>query len=355
MQYTMNHRGLVLSRGGHDNFKECRNAANGYGSMIMGAPDLTSSIVGADRAAGLRSTTLESAPAMRMQYEAQGYVVARGLIPEPALERVLRLYDRDIVSSRARFYRQNTNRYERNAVTAHGYVAQSFLDIHAYASFPAFKEAALEVFFHPDLLSFISGLTGAMSHRLVQSMLFDLNTATPPHQDWWYVDSVPHGNLVAGWVALEDIHEHAGRFYVMAGSHRCTFHESGLPHSEWLARIRRYVDEQPELLHAPALKKGDVLFWNSRTIHGSLPTVDERYSRKSLTCHYVPGTMEFGNLFTTKSWARFRKFRGHEYWANQPEYSLKHMLMSRLKTMLYDHPAWVSLVRRFQRRGLGDY
>ena len=322
--------------------------------MIVGAPDLTSSIAG-HSAVGLCSTAPEPAADMPIQYGRQGYVIARGLIPEAALERVLRTYDRDIVPSNAQFYRQNTNRYERNAITAHGYVAQSFLDIHAYASFPGVREAAFEIFFHPNLLSFISGLTGTRSHRLVQSMLFDLNTATPPHQDWWYVDSVPHGNLVAGWVALEDIHEEAGRFYVMAGSHRCTFHESGLPHSEWLARIRRYVDEHPELLHAPGLKKGDVLFWNSRTIHGSLLTIDERFSRKSLTCHYVPGTMQFGNLFTTKSWARFRKFRGHEYWANQPEYSLKHMLMSRLKTMLYDHPAWVSMVRRFQRRGLGDY
>ena len=252
--------------------------------MIVGAPDLTSSIAG-HSAVGLCSTAPEPAADMPIQYGRQGYVIARGLIPEAALERVLRTYDRDIVPSNAQFYRQNTNRYERNAITAHGYVAQSFLDIHAYASFPGFREAAFEIFFHPNLLSFISGLTGTRSHRLVQSMLFDLNTATPPHQDWWYVDSVPHGNLVAGWVALEDIHEEAGRFYVMAGSHRCTFHESGLPHSEWLARIRRYVDEHPELLHAPGLKKGDVLFWNSRTIHGSLLTIDVSFSRKSLTGH----------------------------------------------------------------------
>jgi phytanoyl-CoA hydroxylase len=107
--------------------------------------------------------------------------------------------------------------------------------------------------------------------------------------------------------------------------------------------------------HAPALKTGDVLFWNSRTIHGSLPTIDERYSRKSLTCHYVPQNMKFGNLFTTKDWAKFRKFRGHEHWANQPEYSMKHMLISRVKTTLYDNPALVSFLRKFQRRGIGDY
>ena len=296
-----------------------------------------------------------SASALRSEYEEQGYVIVRGLIPAELIERVLRFYRRDIVPADVRFYRQNTNRYEVNRLTAHGYVAQSFLDIHAYASFPAFRNAALEVFFHENLLAVVSELSGASSHRLVQSMFFDLNAATPPHQDWWYVDSVPNGNLVAGWVALEKIDERAGRFFVMTGSNRCVFHESGLAHSEWLARVKHFVEQHPDELHAPALDTGDVLFWNSRTIHGALPTIDERYSRKSLTCHFVPGNMGFGNLFTTKDWARYRKFRGHQYWANQPEYSLKHMLISKIKTALYDHPALVTLMRKVQRRGIGDY
>jgi phytanoyl-CoA hydroxylase len=295
------------------------------------------------------------ASALRLEYEEQGYAVARGVIPERRLQRVLQLYRRDILPSKMRFYRQNTNHYEYNRITPHGYVAQSFLDIHAYAGFSEFRDAALEVFFHDNLLALISELTGADSHRLVQSMLFDLNTATPPHQDWWYVDSIPNGCLVACWVALEDIHEHAGRFFVMAGSNRCVFHESGLSHSDWLKRVKTYVEQHPEKLRAPALEAGDVLFWNSRTIHGSLPTIDERYSRKSLTCHYVPGNMKFGNLFTTKDWVKYRAFRGHKYWANQPEYSLKHMLISKVKTALYDHPVLVSVLRRFQRRGIGDY
>lgn len=310
---------------------------------------------GASAVAHLVAEPAIAASALRSEYEEQGYVIARGLIPEESIARVLQCYRRDIVPSKARFYRQNTNRYEVNRLTAHGYVAQSFLDIHAYASFPAFRNAALKVFFHNNLLAAISELTGANSHRLVQSMFFDLNAATPPHQDWWYVDSVPNGHLVAAWIALESIDERAGRFFVMTGSNRCMFHESGMAHSEWLARIRHFVEEHPYELHAPALEAGDVLFWNSRTIHGALPTLDERYSRKSLTCHYVPGTMRFGNLFTTKDWARYRKFDGHEYWANQPEYSLKHMLISRIKTTLYDHPALVTLMRKIQRRGIGDY
>jgi hypothetical protein len=31
------------------------------------------------------------------------------------------------------------------------------------------------------------------------------------------------------------------------------------------------------------------------------------------------------------------------------------MLISKVKTALYDHPVLVSVLRRFQRRGIGDY
>jgi phytanoyl-CoA hydroxylase len=38
---------------------------------------------------------------------------------------------------------------------------------------------------------------------------------------------------------------------------------------------------------SPFLAKGDVLFWNSRTVHGSLPARRPGFSRASLTAHYL--------------------------------------------------------------------
>lgn len=46
-------------------------------------------------------------------------------------------------------------------------------------------------------------------------------------------------------------------------------------------------------LVAPVLRKGDVLFWNSRTIHGSLPTTAPGKSRRSLTAHFIPVSCGF--------------------------------------------------------------
>src|SRR5262249_27963739 len=43
---------------------------------------------------------------------------------------------------------------------------------------------------------------------------------------------------------------------------------------------------------APALRKGDVLFWAASTIHGSLPTSQPNFSRRSFTTHWIPQSTE---------------------------------------------------------------
>ena len=54
-------------------------------------------------------------------------------------------------------------------------------------------------------------------------MYFDKNAGTPPHQDGYYLDTLPVGNLTAAWIALEDIDERAGRFYVVPNSQSINF------------------------------------------------------------------------------------------------------------------------------------
>jgi phytanoyl-CoA hydroxylase len=292
--------------------------------------------------------------AHRQYYDDNGYVVIPGLLSHHLIDTVLSLYRRDILNSSSKFYRQNTNVYDRNRHTSYGHVIQSFLDVHNYKSFPEFRQATLDLYFSQELQQALSDVTGHERHNLMQSMLFDANAATPPHQDWWYLDTVPNGNLLAAWIALEDIEEDAGRFYVIPKTQNTVLHEPNLPHSMWLERVRDFKDRNPDRVHAPALKKGDVLFWNSRTIHGSMETRDLKYSRKSLTAHFMPSGMTFGNLFTAKPWARYEKYGEHNYFANQPEYSAKAALVSKVKVAIYDSPRLMHLVRKIQRRSVAD-
>jgi phytanoyl-CoA hydroxylase len=43
----------------------------------------------------------------------------------------------------------------------------------------------------------------------------------------------------------------------------------------------------------PALRAGDVVFWNSKTIHGSVETTKPSSSRSSFTAHFLPETSRF--------------------------------------------------------------
>jgi len=280
-------------------------------------------------------------------YAAQGYVVVRDLIPKSQVAQLLDLYAKQIAPSRHPFFRQNTNAYEPNKMSSRGHVRQSFLDIHDYRLFPEFSRAARDIFCAPSMMSALRRVARFESFALMQSMFFDLNTETPGHQDWYYLDTVPNGHLVAAWIALEDIDERAGRFFVAPGSQNHDFGPKipGRTHKDWLSVIGAYIDDRRAEISSPALRSGDVLFWNSRTVHGSLPTQDESYSRKSLTAHYLPGGFEFGNLFAVKTGIPYKDHHGVRYYRNQPDFSHWNRLKFAVKTRAYNYPVFREMLR----------
>lgn len=289
-------------------------------------------------------------------YETNGYFIFRNLVPTDLIDRLLGLYKKQIIPSRHPFFRQDTNKYEANQMNEFGHVKQAFLDIHDYQHFPEFSTSAKEIFCSNEIQEALKEVTGFYAFNLMQTMLFDSNTETTPHQDWWYLDSVPNGHLVAAWIALEDIDERAGRFYVIPESINVKLHHEipNLPWLEWKKRMEKYLEENRSQIKAPELKKGDVLFWNSRTIHGALPKVDARFSRKSLTAHYLPSEYKFGNLFTTKDYVKYKTYKGVKFYKNQPDYSLLNKLKSDLKVAVYNRPRLLKFMRKFQAKFLSD-
>jgi phytanoyl-CoA hydroxylase len=196
----------------------------------------------------------------------------------------------------------------------------------------------------------LTEITGFDSFHLMQTMLFDANTETQAHQDCWYLDTVPNGHLLAGWIALEDIDERAGRFYVLPKSHELDFHSDkpGITHEEWLARVKEHVAGHPEQVYAPALNKGDVLFWNSHTIHGALPTRDPGFSRKSLTAHYMPSGFEFGSLFLTKENLDYKTYNGMKYFRTRDDIPFNKLKTDIKEAGLYS-PSVMQIVRKVQK------
>lgn len=288
----------------------------------------------------------------RADYEREGFVIRRQVVPHRLIDDLLERFRGDILPSRFRFYRQNSAKYEVNRFTDGGYLANALLDFHDYGPYPEFSTAGLELFFCEPLRMELTKLTGHDRMQLMQTMLMDANPTTPAHQDWWYPDTVPNGNLIAAWIALEDIDQRAGRFYVMRGSQSVVLHHDieTLGHSEWLARMNAWKSAHADQIVAPAMAKGDVLFWNSSTIHGSLPTQDARYSRKSATAHYIPEGATFGNLFKTKDYIELKEFNGWKFYKNQPDYSWTAVMRSTLRKRAYDHPRLIRALRMVQGR-----
>lgn len=253
-----------------------------------------------------------------------GYCIIPRLISPALIDAFLREYELAVRPSRQYFYRQ-TNRFERNRVDRHGHVLNSYLQVHSFdqpagpSHFTApFSEAARRILTSRDLRDALTEVTGEAGHVLVQSMFFDKNMATEPHQDNYYLDSVPSGRLLGCWFALEDIHEDAGRFFVMRDSHRVKFDvdwDERRVNRLYLRKLKRYFNTNRSSVIAPGLRKGDVLFWSSTTIHGSLPTRDRAHSRRSLTAHYIPADARFGRItFETKHNMDRMEFDGMKLW-----------------------------------------
>ena len=278
-------------------------------------------------------------------YQNNGYYIFRQLIPHDLIDNLLDKYKSDILSSQDYFFRQSSNVWEKNKISEYGYSIESFRDPHYYPKYPDFSQALLKIICSQIVRQALTKLTGSPEHNVMQSMLFDLNAATPVHQDWYYLDSIPNGFLLAGWFALEDIHEKAGRFYVLPSSNKVKFEltdDEKISNGSYHRKLQEYLKTHQQDMYVPALKKGDVLFWNSVTIHGSTQTLDPQYSRKSLTCHYLPSEYQFGNcLSSSPTQIEYFIYEGMKCKKVHPKfvnYSLKNKLITDMNQYLWYRP-----------------
>lgn len=227
-------------------------------------------------------------------YQRNGYVVVRRLVSPAQCHAVREAFVREVHGSREPILRQTTMRYERHAFDAHGFMMNPIFNVQDLRTrdFPTFKARALDLLTAAPVAAGAAALLGARP-TLIQTMFFEGNPETWAHQDSYYQDSEDLGGAVAGWFALEDIQPGAGRFYVYAGSHRMPVvrnagdFDLAFHHERYKEHVRAEVARLGFRMCAPALQKGDVLFWNSLTVHGSEASGEAASSRLSLTAHYL--------------------------------------------------------------------
>jgi phytanoyl-CoA hydroxylase len=227
---------------------------------------------------------------MREYYEKNGYVVLRSLIERSLIDRFLIEYERIKRSHTFIYFSQSIHRAIRPEVNEFGFIRESMQDATRLGLFPLFSDAIKQCIYHGAVSSALTALDGHERHVSWQDMFFDLSTGTIEHADTWYLDTDPPGSLVGVWLALEDIEERAGTFFVMPASHRVPPLNRAryTTHEEFRKAMLKFVVEHGFEPKGMPIDKGDVILWHPFLVHGAFSNRDPRFSRKSLTSHFLP-------------------------------------------------------------------
>ena len=119
-------------------------------------------------------------------------------------------------------------------------------------------------------------------------MFFDKSTATRLHQDTWYLDTKKRGKLVGVWIALEDISINSGPFIIYSNSDKKKI-DPDLYNFTDIEKDEKFLNDFPEAKkHQFLANKGDILIWDSFSIHGAESVINPSLTRKSITSHYYP-------------------------------------------------------------------
>lgn len=245
--------------------------------------------------------TVNEPEKIKAYYLENGYVIVKSVFSTDTCDSQRMLWEREVKPFRGYIYRQATGRVEKHVLNERGWVMNPILNLQSvdprhFAKFRSFAtNNLLGAACLRDLFTTLLGETP----KVVQSMYFEGNSATWEHQDSYYLDSEKVGEMAAAWIAIEQIAARAGRFFVCPGSHKVRLDDHSIEnniaehHELYISSVVDKIKRLNLEIRAPFLDKGDVLFWNSLTIHGSLDSQDQSRSRSSITCHAIPSSRLF--------------------------------------------------------------
>jgi len=246
------------------------------------------------------------AEGIQAYYEENGYVIVKSVFAARVCDTQRKLWEEEVKPFRGYIYRQATAKAEKHVFNQNGWVMNPILNLQSVdpRQFRRFRSYATEFVLAAPALRDLFRILLTDTPKIVQSMYFEGNSATWEHQDSYYLDSEKVGEMAAAWIAVESISARAGRFFVCPKSHKIRLDDHSLEnnvaehHEIYISSVVEKIKRLNLQIRAPALEKGDVLFWNAFTIHGSLDSQDPQHSRSSITCHAIPSAHAFLQLQT---------------------------------------------------------
>jgi phytanoyl-CoA hydroxylase len=103
-------------------------------------------------------------------------------------------------------------------------------------------------------------------------------------------------------------------------------------HARYKELVLNVIRDYQLECRAPALRKGDVLFWSAKTIHGSLSTTQPQFSRSSMTTHFIPASAGFLQFQTRERQLNLRQIGLFQVDCSKDQSHLKHQIMLDLES-----------------------
>ena len=160
------------------------------------------------------------------------------------------------------------------------------------------SETAKRLYLDRTLLRYASLILGQPAVA-TQSLYFEFGSQQALHRDSIVVPTPIFGELLAAWIALEDIDAASGPLEFVPGSHELPFYEfrpgrymydgSTMGEAEVRAAMKFHDEESAKRgLSAKRFlaRRGQVLIWHSALLHGGAAVGDENLTRKSFIVHY---------------------------------------------------------------------
>ncbi len=233
---------------------------------------------------------LEQKLAIKDYYIEHGYVVIEKAIPLSKIDLFLDSYEKIKTNPLFVYFSQSIQRCVRVELTQQGYIKESMENASRLAFFPEFSKRIQDCIYDPCVSDVLSTIDGYSEHISWQNMFFDKSTGTIEHQDSWYLDTNPPGNLIGAWFSLEDIQENCGSFFVCPRSHKLGLvdRKEYPTHEKFIQKIMSFSSEERLEKKPMYLSKGDLLLWHPFLVHGAFKCQDDTLTRKSFTSHFYP-------------------------------------------------------------------
>jgi ectoine hydroxylase len=161
------------------------------------------------------------------------------------------------------------------------------------------KSEPINRFLHDPKLTGVLDFLLGRKVELFQTINFFQGSQQAAHSDSFHMTTEPLGNLIAIWVALEDVDSESGPIFYYPGSHRLPYvmsEDLGANGSAlFLADGKDELYEQKigQVVKDAGIEpvdflpnKGDVFIWHANLVHGGRPIKRDGATRKSLVAHY---------------------------------------------------------------------